>query len=407
MNEIKKKSRILIVSQHFPPEKSGNASRIYDLSKHLTKQGAKVIVISPPPTFPHGSFKKTFKLISKKIIDNIEHYQIFTFQPTKNDPSFFKRMLYYLSFPINSILFLIIYIKNYDIIITSAPPVFTGIAGLFIKKFFRKKWIFDVRDLWVDLSVGLGIIKKGSLSEKICKKYERICYNNCDLILATTDYIKNTIKNNYKIKKTRIEIIPNGVDINLFLPVSNNEKKNRIIYSGNVGHAQEFENMIGAIKKLNEKYSIKFYIVGDGDIKKNIEKLVKKENLEDIVIFTGPLAREEIPKLIAESYIGVVPLKNLDSLRYAIPTKIYEYMSCGIPFLGTGKGEIEKLAKISRAGIVAESNVESIYQKIVYLLENKYIIEEMGKHGREFVEKYYDRKKIAENLLRIIEIEVT
>ena len=101
--------------------------------------------------------------------------------------------------------------------------------------------------------------------------------------------------------------------------------------------------------------------------------------------------------------MGISTLKNLDSLRCAIPTKAYEYMSCGIPFIGTGKGEIENLARVSKGGIMAENNVNSIYEKMVYLLENEKIIEEMGKHGREFVERHFDRMKTAICFLQSIE----
>jgi glycosyltransferase involved in cell wall biosynthesis len=198
-----------------------------------------------------------------------------------------------------------------------------------------------------------------------------------------------------------IILLPNGVDTKLFKPKS--VKKNRIIYAGNIGFAQDLKKFILAVKKVNEKFPLEFYLVGDGDIKNILVELVKKESLEDIVFFTGSLEREKIPGLIAESLIGVAPLKNLQSLNYAIPTKIYEYMSCGIPFIATGKGEIEYLTNISKAGAVADNNIESIYKIITSLLENKKLINEMGDNGRDFVQKYYDRKKIAEHLLHNID----
>ena len=155
--------------------------------------------------------------------------------------------------------------------------------------------------------------------------------------------------------------------------------------------------------RLQFVFALEFYLVGDGDTRGDLEKLVRKERLEDKVIFTGLLAREDLPGLIAESCMGIVPLKKLQSLQYAIPTKTYEYMSCGIPFVGTGKGEIEHLAEESKAGLVADTSVNSIYEKIMYLLENEKLREEMGQNGRAYVEKYNDREKIAEKLLHSIE----
>ena len=395
------KARILIVTQHFPPENSGNASRIYDLSRNLVELGCEVTVISPYPTFPHGSYKKTWKLYSYREIDGIKHFSIFAWQPTYKNPSFVGRIGYYITFPLHAIWWAFLKRKEYDVIITSAPPIFSGLTGYIIKKISKKKWFFDIRDLWIDASVELGFLKKKSFFEKMSRSYERICYRNCDRITVTTEEIKKRIVDAYKISIDKIILLPNGVDTKLFKPTT--VKKNRIMYAGNIGYAQDLEKVILAVKKVNENFPLEFYLVGDGDIKNDLMELVKKEGLENIIIFTGPLEREKIPAVIAGSLIGVAPLKDLVSLRYAIPTKVYEYMSCGIPFLATGKGEIENFARISKAGVIAKNDIQSIYENIIYLLEKKILMENMGIHGREFVNKYYDRKKIAEHLLINIE----
>lgn len=395
------KSRILIVTQNFPPENFGNASRIYDLAINLVALGSTVTVLSPHPTFPYGSFKKSCKLCSSRNINKINHLTIFTWQPAESNPSFLSRMSYYLIFPIHAIIWALMKRKEYDVIITTSPPIFTGITGFFIKKIARKKWFFDVRDLWIDASVSLKFIKKNSFFEKISRKFEQMCYFVCDGITVTTEQIRNIIGETSDVSVDKIKVISNGVDTKMFTPLK--IKKNRIIYSGLLGHAQELEKVFLAIKKLHKKFPIEFYIVGDGDTKKNLEAAVKKEGLGGIVIFTGRLPRDQIPGLIAESLIGVAPLKDLVSLRYAIPTKIYEYMACGIPFIVTGRGEIERLARESGAGVVAESSVESIYEHMVYLLDNELLRDTMGIKGREFVENYYNREKITEELLRFIE----
>ena len=322
LNVILMKSKILMVTQHFPPDNSGNASRIYDLSRNLILLGSEVIVISPHPTFPHGSFKKKWKRYSHREIDGIKHFNIFTWQPGKTDPSFLSRIGYYLTFPIHATCWAFLKRREYDIIITSAPPIFSGLTGYVIKKITRKKWFFDVRDLWIDASVDLGFIKKNSFFEKISRSYERICYRDCDKITVTTEEIKKKIVNTYNVSSDKIIILPNGVDTKLYKPST--VKKNRIIYTGNIGHAQDLEKVILAVKKVNEKFPLEFYLVGDGDIKNDLEELVKKEGLKDIVIFTGPLRREKMHTLIAESLIGIAPRKNLYSLKYSIPTKKYE-----------------------------------------------------------------------------------
>ncbi len=390
--------RLLIISQHFPPDKSGNASRISDMSYQLQNSGMQVTVLSPHPSFPSGAFKRVWKLLNSKFEKSLRIINLWTWQPKSSDPNFFSRMAYYLIFPLHAIIWYLFHFVEFDVIMTSAPPIFTGVPGLFAKKILKKPWIMDVRDLWIDASITLGFLKKDSIFEKISRKYEQICYSNADLICVTTHELGQRILRTYKnIDENKIKITSNGVDTRYFYPISI-EKKNQIIYAGNVGYAQDLEKVILSMKKISERNNLRLLIVGDGDIKTQLEALTKENELMDYVKFAGLVPREEIPKMFSESLIGLAPLKKMSSLEYAVPTKAYEYMACGIPFLGCGNGEIRNLAEKSGGGVIADNSPDAIAETILYLLNNPKRISEMGANGRSFVEKFYDRKQIAMSL---------
>jgi glycosyltransferase involved in cell wall biosynthesis len=390
--------RILIISQQFPPEKSGNASRIFDLSRNLSKLGDEVTVLAPYPNFPPGSFERKWSISSSKEMEGVKLINLLSWQPAKQDPGFINRMAYYLTFPIHTTLWSFLNYKKYDVIITSAPPIFTGFAGLFSSIIFKKKWMMDIRDLWINASISLGFLKKGSLFEKMSRKYEQICYSRCDLIGVTTEELGEDIVRTYKdVGLDKIKVVPNGVDTEFFQPLDI-EKKNQIIYTGNIGHAQDLGKVMLAVKKINENYDLKFLIVGDGDIKNELEELAIKENITDIVEFTGSVSRDTIPTMLSESLIGIAPLKKMKTLEYAVPTKAYEYMACQIPFVGCGKGEIRKLAENSEGGVIADNSVDDIADTILSLLNNPEKMQDMGIRGRSYVEKNYSRRQIADDL---------
>jgi len=390
--------RILIISQHFPPEKSGNASRIFDMSSHLHKLGANVTVLAPHPCFPSGSFKRKWSISESRTVNGINLVNLLAWQPNCENPSFMGRIAYYLTFPLHTILWILFNFHKFDVIITSAPPIFTGFGGISAKLLFKKKWVMDVRDLWINASISLGFLKKGSLFEKLSRTYEQICYSNADLICVTTEELGQDIMRTYKdIDGRKIKVTPNGVDTDYFYPIDV-PKKNQIIYAGNIGHAQDLEDVILAMKKVNERFDLKLLIVGNGDIKGHLEKVTTENELTDYVEFPGLLPREDIPKMLSESLIGVAPLKKLKTLEYAIPTKAYEYMACGIPFIGCGEGEIRKLAETSGGGVIADNSPQDIAEAIIRLLENPEKSAEMGKMGRVFVEKNVSRQQIAANL---------
>ena len=148
---------------------------------------------------------------------------------------------------------------------------------------------------------------------------------------------------------------------------------------------------------------MKFIIAGAGDIKEHLEDIVKSEGLEDIVQFPGTIPREEVPQLIAESLLGVAPLKDIPTLEYAAPTKVYEYMSCGTPFVGCGKGEISRIANGSGGGVIADNTPEAIAATILDLVQDPTRMKTMAWSGREYVVNNFDRGAIAAKLKKIIE----
>lgn len=398
-----KNTRLLIISQHYPPDRSGNASRIFDMSSHLQKLGDEVTILAPYPSFPPGSFQRKWSLSEFKMIKGINLINLLSWQPGSENPNFVSRMAYYLSFPLHTVFWIVFNSRKFDVVISSAPPIFTGFGGLISKLFFKKKWCMDVRDLWIDASISLGFLKKGSFFERISRWYEQICYTNADMIGVTTQELGRRILNTYKkVDEKKIKVVSNGVDTEFFYPVEVNKKK-QIIYAGNIGHAQDLENVILSMKTIIKKVDLKFLIVGDGDIKTPLEALAKREGLSKNIKFTGLVPSENIPLMFSESMIGIAALKKIPSLEYAVPTKAYEYMACRIPFVGCGNGEIRYLAEKSGGGVIADNSPDAIAETIMDLLNNPQKMSEMGKKGREFVKLYYDRKQIATKLKTYID----
>ncbi|MFW5637790.1 MAG: glycosyltransferase family 4 protein [Methanoculleus sp.] len=393
--------RVCIISQHFPPERSGNASRIYDTAVHLARLGIDVTVLAPHPTFPTGSFPRTWRRIRGETVDGVTVVRLWTWQPTSGDPGFVSRMAYYLFFPLHALLWLCSPQNRFDVIITSAPPLFTGIPGYVLRRTSNVKWILDIRDLWIDASVSLGFIREGSVYEKMSRKFEAMCLSRADLVGVTTEEIARRITARYRVPAP-IELMPNGVNTEVFRP-TNTGKKQRIIYAGNVGHAQDLAKVALAVKSMNGTRNVELLIVGDGDTRECLERLVEVEDLTGSVTFTGILSRDEIPRLLSESLVGVAPLKQLKTLEYAAPTKAYEYMACGIPFIGCGNGEIANLANDSGAGVIADNTPEAIAAAISSLLDDPDRMEEMGRRGREYVAEHYDRRTVALRLKQQIE----
>lgn len=391
-------TKVLLVSQLFSPETGGNASRIGDMAKQLKSLGLDVQILSPHPTLPFGTFDRSWKVKSDRVVDGINVTNIWTWQPAAGDPNFLSRMAYYLAFSLHSSAWVLLNRKKFDVIITSSPPIFVTAAGLCSKLVFNKPWIVDVRDLWIDASISLGFIKKGGLYEKVSREFERLFYERADLISVTTlESVKRILQQYPELNRDKFVLISNGVDVEKFT-CKPEEKRRQIIYTGNIGHAQDLEKVILAMKEISKKHDVSLVIVGDGDLKEQLMKTARDNGLDSCVVFKNLVPRDEVPKIISESCVGVAPLKAIDTLEYAIPTKVFEYMACGIPFVGCSRGEIANIADNSGAGIIARNDVQAIADALCHLLDNPGLAEEMGIKGRRYVKEHYDRKNIAKVL---------
>lgn len=389
------KLTVLIVSQLYSPETGGNASRIGDMAGQLKSLGIEVIILSPHPTVLFGTFPRDWKRKSDRCVDGIRVTNLWTWQPAAGDPGFVSRMAYYLVFALHAAAWALLNRKKYDVIVTTSPPIFVTVPGLLAKMLSGKRWIVDVRDLWIDASVSLGFIKKGSLYEKVSRRFEELFYRRSDMVTVTTLESADRILRSYPgLRRDKFVLLSNGVDTERFgRPAA--RKKRQIIYSGNIGHAQDLEKVILAMGIVAKRHDVRLLIVGDGDLKGQLVSTVRENNLEDSVVFQDLVPRDEVPELIAESCLGVAPLKDIETLEYAIPTKVFEYMAGGIPFVGCSRGEIASIAGQSRAGIIARNDVGAIADAICFLLDDPGLGAAMGENGRRYVKEHYDRRSIA------------
>lgn len=391
---------VVVVSQHYPPDKSGNASRISDTCSHLSDEGWDVTVLAPPPAFPHGQFNRSWKRKSVSEDDGVTAQRLWAWQPTDEDPGFISRMAYYLLFPMHALLWLLFNYREYDAIVTSAPPIFTGIAGLPFGVLGLKPWVVDVRDLWIDASIGLGFITEGELLERVSRAYERFVLHTADRVTVTTNVLGDRLVDLYGIDSEKVIHLPNGVNTDEFQP-SDEPKEPVIVYTGNVGHAQDLEACVKAMSEVNHPDAV-LQIVGDGDMKGALEELAVKVGVENEVEFTGLVPRDEIPGILNTAMIGIAPLKSSDTLEYAVPTKAYEYMAAELPVVATDIGEMATLVEDSNGGILVSNNPGEIASAFEQLIRNEEIRNTSGHNGRRHMIENYDREKVAKKLDNIL-----
>lgn len=396
------KRKIIFFSQSCIPERIGGATHNFEMAKKLSELGHRIDFITAQPSYPFGEFNKVKEKKKEWINENLCIIRLPSYRPKKGNPSFLKRYLYFSMFSINASLYALFksFRSKYDLVITSIPNEPTLLPGLICNKIFGKKWIIDIRDLWIENAVELGLIGEEDLITKLFKKFRNYSFKNADGITFTAHMIINELeKNGYVIPEKRL-FNPNGYDPDSY-PIKKNRTSN-ILYLGNVGFAYELEVVIDAIRFSKFK-NWKLIIRGGGDSLQDVKEKVDRLNLLNRVEFISPLERSKLLDLISKSRIGVCPLKNKKSLASVIPTKIIEYLGCGIPFVTSGQGEVERIANESNAGIYVKADPGEYAKAIDELLENKELYKKMSSNAINYVDMFFNKKNIIRNLDRFLE----
>ncbi len=394
---------VLLVSQHFTPEISANASRVSDVAHVLVRHFRKVSVLCPFPTLPFGRFLNGSTIRENSNVDGAEVHNIWSWRPLGSNPHVLSRLAFYGTFGLFAILWCLIFGSRYSVVITSTPPLSTAFPGLVAKKILGVPWIVDYRDRWVAASVDIGILRRRSLLARIGQFLERKILSEADTVFVVHQSMVDALaKVSDSSDASRFVVLPNGVDTSLFRPVPR-VKKRRLLYSGNIGLAYDFRNLILAMPTIAKRQGMKLLILGDGNAREQVESFIRTNRLSWCVDVAPPVSRSDLPRIISESLLGVAPIKELKSLDCAIPIKVLEYMACGVPFVGCGGSAMRDLVLRSNAGLVVTNDVRSLVEAMNSLLDDPNGMQQMGENGRKFVSDYHETGRLGEVALSEIE----
>ncbi len=398
---------MFIITQYFPPEIGASASRWSDFVEILIKQDHRVTVLCEAPHYPNSEYfpgyKNSWSSHEKK---SPKLTIIRTKAFASNRKSFIKKISHYFVFMFSAILNFN-KVKNYDLLIISTPPLFTGIIGLFAKKYYKKKFWLDIRDLWPDSAYELGQLKKGFLL-KLSKKLEKIIYDSAEGFIFPVpgfrDYLSNI--SDFIANKPMFDLM-NGVSkdfINKYLSLKTSKsKKFNVLYSGNMGLAQDLETIIKAAIILKD-YDINFTFIGEGVCKEKIMSLAKPYMSK--INFYKPIPRKELIKFISEASICIVALKDRKLFESALPSKMFEYMACERPVVLGVNGEAKKLIKNSKAGIAIDpENPSAMSKAILTYYNNMQKCKIDGRNGLKYVKNNLSKEMLISNFIKELKIE--
>lgn len=401
--------RILYISHYFPPEVNAPAARVSEMAARWAEKGADVTVLTCFPNHPTGIIPPEYRgmFSCREMHGAIKVIRTFVYAAANK--GFVKRILNFLSFMISAIVLGTPAVGKQDILIATSPQFFVAVAGYVISRLRRCKFVFEIRDLWPEEIVAVGVLKNG-LAIKLLETIELFLYRQADLIVAVAEGTIEILKKR-GIPVSKMALVPNGVDLDFFRSGSGGELTRRELgmgnefvagYIGTHGMAHRLSMVLEAARLLKAHKDIRFLFVGDGAEKAKLVKMANEMGLGN-VIFHDQMPRSQIPEYYAACDLCLVPLRKADVFTKNIPSKIYEIMASCRPIIISTEGESRRLVELSGAGLGSKpEDPVGLAEKILYLKNNPEQCHEFGRNGYAFVLANSSRKRLADNYLELL-----
>ncbi len=413
--------KILLIHQYFLEKGDGGGSRFNEMSQVWADMGHEITVLAGMVHYNTGKkpekYKRKYFYKDMNFYDNVDVIRCHVSEAY--NVNFLGRLWAYFSFVFSSIYAGLFKVdKKYDVIIVTSPPLFVGITAYVLSRIKRLPLVFEIRDLWPESAIDTGVLTNKVII-KFAYWFESFIYKKAALINVLTPAFKDKLIQNKKVSPNKIIFIPNAADFSIAENImssnfdSESFKKELgyvnnfvITYVGAHGVANHLIQLVDAAEKLKDTNVI-FQLIGAGMNKEKLKEEVKNRKIKNVV-FIGPVAKSEVFKYILASDMGTSVLKKVDTFKTIYSNKTFDYMSCKKPTLLLIDGVSRELVETANCGVYAEpENIEDIVIKVKWCIENKNDLQKMGNNGYHYAKKHFDRKKLADRYLELIDNKVS
>ncbi len=364
---------ILPKSNFFQEGERGRVTHALGIAKGFAENGFEVNLVSGPKI---NEFRS-------RLTDRVRIHEI---KKTSTEKNWRKKLLTYQSDLLN---------KNDTLLIRyaiSIPFFMLKIAKLAKRK--KALSIVEVNSLAMHNIKGLPKFLK-----RILLKFESYILSSYDIVYVVSETLKNQLdKAN---KKLSVIVVPNAANKRERLSAGNGKRK-RIVYMGSMQQYYDFELVINGFKKLLNDYSdLSLVFYGRGAKYEDVKSLAKDHpNIK----LCGSYDNTAITNfLYSDSDILVLPYLDVPISNIGSPTKLFEYLSLGLPLLVSNVGQLNEVISDNENGFIYQAgDVDSFYRKLKYIIEQPDVaVKVANKAYEDFVTHHTWQARVKEMIEKI------
>jgi glycosyltransferase involved in cell wall biosynthesis len=391
----------LLIHQAFTTPSDAGGTRHYELAQCVIANGDRLTVVASD--FGYLSGKRTAGSITgrEEMVDGIRVLRVATSRSSHRGLA--GQLLAFLTFA-GSSLIAGLRVRDIDVVLATTPPIFQAVTAWLIAVIRRRPLILEIRDLWPEFIIDMGKLKN-PIVIAAARRLERFLYARADRFIVNSpayiDYLETK-----GIDRGRVTLVSNGVSPEMFAAEGDvaryaRELRQRYalegkfvaMYAGAMGPANDLDTLLDAAAALSYDTRIHIVLVGDGKQRKALEQRARERELTNVT-FVGAQSKTEMRGFLAAADVCVATLQNIAMFRMTYPNKVFDYLAAGRPVVLAIDGVIREVVERAGGGVfVPPGDGNAIAAAIEELSRHEDIGREMGRRGREYVRRHFNRRE--------------
>ena len=402
--------KILLINQAFvSPDEPGH-TRHFEMAKFLQARGHELVIVASDLNYQTGQRTVEHKgLFAEQNFDGVRVLRSYIYPALHR--SYFWRIISFFSFMFSSA-WTALQVRDVDLVMGTTPPIFQAVSAWFVAWMRRKPFLLEVRDLWPEFGVSMGVLKNPVVIA-LARWLEKFLYARATHILVNSPAYREYMLAK-GVPERKVTYIAYGTDVDMFNPNVDGssiraelgmQDKFVVLYAGALGQANDIDTILRAAQHLNGEDKIRFVLFGDGKERARLQVDAERMKLSNVV-FAGVRPKKEMPGIVASADVCLAILQDIPMFRTTYPNKVFDYMAAGRATVLVIDGVSRQLIESSNGGaFVQPGNDEQLAKTILELSKDPKRVQQMGQSAREYLVKHLDRRdKLNETLELLLKL---
>ena len=386
--------RILYFYQYFTTPKGSWSTRVYEFARRWVKEGDSVTVVTS--VYDKSDLKPT-GFISRFDIEGIDVRVINV--RLSNKHGVFFRLLTFLAYAVVACWYALT--KPADVVVASSGPITVGLPGLLARYARRRPLVFEVRDLWPEGAIQLGVLRN-SLVIALARFFEKRCYRAASRVVALSDGMADWIRKNYGVPN--VDVVPNASDNELFgnpkmngpLPAWTQGRK-LVLYTGTIGLIDDCRQIVAMAERLQARgvSDIEVVLLGDGKERAELEACAQQAGLKNIH-FLGMVTKKEVASWLRRASCALLAFRAVPCMDTVSPNKMFDAFAAGVPVVQATQGWIKNLLDREQCGLTVPSgDAEALAAAVLRVAQDGELRMKLARNASRVAKELFDRDVLA------------